>query len=201
MSIRHPAVDEVCRNWDKDVMFKSTWLGEVAVKNPCDAWIYQEIIFKQRPDVIIETGSFKGGGGLFLASICQLIGHGRVVSFDVREYNLKPTHPLITWVAASSTQKAVVDELKLSIRGKNVLVILDSNHDADHVAKELSIYHSLIPVGGYLIVEDTWWKPGSGGPWDAVQEFLKTHPEFEIDKSKEPYTFTNNPNGFLKRIK
>lgn len=199
MSLRSPAVDEVCRSWDKEVLFKSTWLGTVAVKNPCDAWVYQEMIYEVRPDVIVETGSFKGGGALFLASIMDLIDHGRIISFDVRDF-APPQHPRISWVLANSVQKAVVDEIKPTLRDKKVMVILDSNHDYDHVKKELETWSDLVPPGSYLIVEDTWWKPDDGGPWPAVKEFLRKHPEFEIDKSKEPYGMTNNPNGFLKRI-
>jgi cephalosporin hydroxylase len=200
MSLRSEEVDKVCASWDKDVMFRSTWLGVQAVKNPCDAWVYQEMIFSLKPDLIIETGSYMGGGALFLASILDLVGKGQVISMDVRDHP-KPDHPRIEWLTCNSVQSAVVNDIHIKAKKKNVLLILDSDHDDTHVIKELNAYQDLVQAGGYIIVEDTWWKPGSGGPWDAVQEFLKEHPEFEIDKSKEPYGFTNNPNGFLRRTR
>lgn len=187
----------VRKQWD---LFKNTWLGEVAVKNPCDAWEYQEIIWEQRPDIIIETGSFKGGGALFLASLCDLVGHGLVISMDVRNYNEKPIHKRIEWLTMNSVQEHAVRELKQRIRGKKVLVILDSDHDAPHVLKELETYHDLIQSGGYLIVEDTWWTGnGKGGPMDAINEWLPKHPEFQIDETRDKFGVSNNPNGFLRR--
>lgn len=199
MSLRSSAVDQVCRDWDTRVMFESTWLGFVAVKNPCDAWIYQEMIFELKPDVIIETGTFRSGGALFLASLCDLVGNGKVITFDVRPYGENAKHPRITYYLANSVQKAVVAEVKATLKDKKVLVILDSNHDYDHVIKELNTWYDVVPKGSYIIVEDTWWKPDGGGPYQAVQEFLKEHPEFEIDKSREKWLMTNNPMGYLKR--
>lgn len=188
----------VRKQWD---LFQNTWLGEVAVKNPCDAWEYQEIIFKIKPDIIIETGSFKGGGALFLASMLDLIDHGQVFSMDVRDYNVKPIHPRITWLTMDSAQKLPLKELKQKIKGQSVLVILDSNHDAPHVLKELNAYCDIIPSGSYIIVEDTWWKGnGNGGPMDAINKWLPDHPEFEIDKTRNKFGVSNNPDGFLKRV-
>ena len=200
MSLRSEAVDAVYASWEKDVMFKSTWMGVLACKNPCDAWRYQEIIFQNKPDLIIETGTFKGGGAWFLASMRKLAGleHGRVITMDVIDYKM-PEHPMITFIHASSHQPAVIRDIELMAKDKKVMVVLDSDHDASHVRKELAGYHSLVTPGQYMIVEDTWWKDGSGGPWDAVQEFLKDHPEFEIDKSHEVYKLTNNPNGYLRK--
>ena len=60
-------------------------------------------------------------------------------------------------------------------------------------------YWPVVAQNSYLIVEDTWFCAGSGGPYDAVEEFLKENNNFEIDKSMHRYMTSNNPNGFLKR--
>lgn len=189
---------DLFRQWD-NVLFKSKWLGINAVKNPCDAWVYQEILFETKPDLVVETGSFQGGGTIFIASIMDLIGHGEIISVDI-ENRTKPVHNRITWLSGGSTQPALINDIFIKAKNKSVMVILDSDHNAEHVLKELKAYGKLVSSGKYLIVEDTWWKPGSGGPADAVNDYLKDHSEFKIDKSREPYIITNNPDGFLRRI-
>lgn len=183
-----------------EVLFKATWLGTTAAKNPGDAWIYQELIYKHRPDLIIETGSFKGGGALYLASLLDLCGiDGKVISIDITNYD-KPRHPRIEWLTGSSVDKNILDKVFEYARGKHVMVVLDSDHDYLHVKQELAVYSTLVSFGQYLIVEDTWWKAESGGgPMQAVDEFLLRHPEFDIDPDCERYIITNNPGGFLKR--
>ena len=199
MSLRNEHVDKVMELWEKDVIFKSTWLGAIAAKNPCDAWLYQEIIYKAKPDFIIETGSFKGGGALFLASLLDLCGiDGLVYSIDIVNYD-KPKHPKIHWIKGNSVQADLVSTLYKKAHGRKVMVILDSDHSTAHVEMELDAYAELVSPGSYLIVEDTWWRPDGGGPYDAVKDFLKKHPEFSIDESMHRYMFTNNPYGFLKK--
>ena len=184
------------------------WLGALAKKCPLDLWIYQEIIFEIKPDLIIECGTAEGGGALFLASMCDLIKKGRVVSIDIRDATGLPKHARIKYLVGSSVSEEVVKEVKKMI-GKNekVLVILDSNHTKQHVLKELEIYNKLVTKGSYLIVEDTQLNghpvmPNYGpGPMEAVQEFLKSNKEFIIDKGREKLYMTWNPNGYLKKVK
>jgi cephalosporin hydroxylase len=89
---------------------------------------------------------------------------------------------------------------------ETVLVILDSDHHGDHVARELQAYAPIVTPGSYLIVEDTNLNgnpvaPNFGeGPWEAVRSFLKSHKEFEADPSMEKFLLTFNPGGFLKRV-
>lgn len=199
MSLRNEHVDKVMELWEKDVLFNSTWMGAIAAKNPCDAWLYQEIIYKVRPDFILETGSFKGGGALFLASLLDLCNiDGVVYSVDITNYK-KPEHPKIHWLTGNSVQADLVSMIHTKARGKKVLIILDSDHEANHVIQEMLAYEDIVSPGSYMIVEDTWWRPGVGGPHDAVQEFLKEHTDFKIDETMHRYLFTNNPNGFLQK--
>lgn len=185
--------------WE-DVYDQVNWLGVNALKNPADAWLYQEIIYKIKPNFILETGSHKGGGALFLASMLDICGinDGVVYSIELEKYKM-PSHPKISWVRGDSADPKIVEMILQKAKGKRGLVILDSDHSSGHVLKEIKAYWPIIAKDSYLIVEDTWFRPGSGGPYDAVEEFLKENDKFKIDKSKHRYITTNNPNGFLKR--
>ena len=105
------------------------WLGYVAQKSPLDLWIYQEILVETKPDLIIETGKCLGGSALYLATICELIGAGRIVSIDLVEQEGRPQHPRLSYVAGSSVDTHVVETVKSGVRpGDRIMVILDSDH-------------------------------------------------------------------------
>ncbi len=184
------------------------WLGIPIHKCPLDCWIYQEIIFEQKPDVIIECGTKFGGSALFLASMCDLVNKGRIISIDINIPKNLPQHKRIKYLKGSSTENKIVEQVKKLI-GKNekVLVILDSNHTKQHVFNELILYNKLVTKGSYLIVEDTQLNGhpvmlNSGpGPMEAIQEFFKENNDFIVDKTKEKFYMTFNPNGYLKRVK
>lgn len=185
----------------------STWLGVPIKKCPLDCWIYQEIIFKLKPDIIIECGTSWGGSALYFASLCDLIHKGRIITTDIIDRKGKPKHKRIKYLIGSSISEDIIRKIKHTITKKNkVLVILDSDHSKDHVSKELNIYSKLVTKGSYLIVEDTNINgnpvcPGSGpGPMEAVKEFLNKNQEYCVDKNKEKYYMTYNPHGFLKRV-
>ena len=198
MSLRDPDVDKVMEKWEEGLIFRSTWAGVIAAKNPCDAWIYQEIIFAQKPDIIIEAGSWKGGGAMFLATMLDMVGAGKVISIDNDDLP-KPKHERITWVTGDSTDNNLFADVKRVCKNKRVMVILDSDHHKENVYNELKLYSPLVGKGMYLIVEDTWWEPDTIGPWQAVKKFLEEGQPFEIDKNCERYLLTHNPNGFLKK--
>ncbi len=182
--------------------------GTKVQKNPFDLFIYQEIVTEIKPDLIIETGTAFGGATLFLASVCDLINKGKIVTIDVDDIKGKPKHKRITYLTGSSTDGRILKEVKKKIGKRNkVLVILDSDHTAKHVLKELSIYHKLVTKGSYLIVEDTNVNgnpvyPDHGpGPGDALKEFLKKNKSFMVDRTREKFYLTFNPGGYLKKIK
>jgi cephalosporin hydroxylase len=183
------------------------WQGARILKNPFDMWIYQELIHRTRPDLIIETGTFSGGSALFFAHMLDLNGHGRVVTVDVSPNDVLPEHPRITYITGSSTDSQVVDRLTgLARKAGQVMVVLDSDHSRQHVAEELRLLSGLVSPGCYLVVEDTNINghpafPGFGpGPMEAVQAFLPVHPEFLSDESCERFLMTWNPSGWLRRI-
>jgi cephalosporin hydroxylase len=184
------------------------WLGAQAQKCPLDLWIYQEIIFENRPDVIVECGTYSGGSALFLASICNLLKKGEIITIDIERMEDRPQHDRLTYLLGSSTAQEIVEKIKSLIKDKDrIMVILDSDHNKAHVLKELEIYSHFVTKDSYMIVEDTNVNghPVNSdfgpGPMEAVREFLEGNKDFVIDRSREKFYLTFNPDGYLKRIR
>jgi cephalosporin hydroxylase len=190
-----------------DAWTQATWLGAQALKNPLDLWVYQEIVFETKPDLIVETGTYRGGSALYLATVCDLVGAGEVVSIDIEPLRDDyPEHPRVTYLGGrSSTDAGVLEEVRLRAAGRSTLVILDSDHSQAHVEAELDAYAPLVPVGGYVIVEDS--NIGQiredllPGPLEAVEQFIQARDDFEIDRAREKFLITFNPSGYLRRTR
>jgi cephalosporin hydroxylase len=185
---------------------KTSWLGHRVLKCPFDLWTYQELIYRIKPDLIIETGTFEGASAYYFASLLDLIGHGEVLTVDVTEVQTRPQHPRITYIVGSSTADAIIDQIRIhSQTAATVMVILDSDHSAAHVRRELELYSPLVTPGSYLVVEDTIVNghpvlPDFGpGPMEAVLDFLATDGSFEVDRDMERHFMSFNPNGWLRR--
>jgi cephalosporin hydroxylase len=184
------------------------WLGIPTLKCPLDLWIYQEIIFEVKPDVIIECGTAHGGSALFLASVCDLVGNGKVITIDIEDKKGRPKHNRIKYLLGSSTSKEIVRKVRSLVKnGDKVMVVLDSDHHKEHVLNELRIYSNFVTKGSYIIVEDTninghpVYPEFGPGPMEAVEEFLREkNKDFVVDKTKEKFYLTFNPKGYLKRI-
>jgi cephalosporin hydroxylase len=198
-------------------------LGLPIIQQPQDIVAIQEIIWKVKPDLIIEAGIAHGGSLVLSASILEsLQGDGLVVGIDIdiREHNRQAIekHPLakrITMIKGSSTGLKTVRQVQNLARDRQQrLVILDSNHTHEHVLKELEIYSDFVKKGSYLIVCDTRIEDGdpeifAGRPWGpgnnpktAVGEFLQRNVRFVVDQEMEDkLLITANPQGFLKCIK
>jgi cephalosporin hydroxylase len=209
--VRKRTVDPVVgfhqKYYDSEVWRDDTaWLGVPTQKCPLDLWIYQELVYELRPDLTIETGTYSGGSAMYLASIFDLLGKGRIISVDIAPQDPLPAHPRIEFVTSSSTDPAMVERLRAEAASEErVLVLLDSDHSFGHVRDELAAYHSMVTPGSYLVVEDSNVNghpvlPEFGpGPMEAIDEFLPEHPEFEIDDHCERFMVTFNPRGFLRR--
>lgn len=208
---------------ERKYMNDFSWLGRPLIQLPQDAMALQELIWAVRPDLVIETGVAHGGSVVLSASMLELLGgDGRVlgVDIDIRPHNRQAieAHPLahrIRLLEGSSVAPEIVAQVRAAAQGKQrVLVCLDSNHTHAHVLSELNAYGDLVTPGSYCVVFDTFvedmpddyvwtdrpWGKGNN-PKTAVWEWLRSHPEFQIDKSiEDKLLVTSAPDGFLRRI-
>ncbi len=212
-------------NWVKaaaknKLSYEIDWLGVPAIQTPEDLILVQELIYKIKPDFVIETGIAHGGGLIFYASILELLGKGKVIGIDIeiREHNRKvmEAHPLfkrIEMLEGSSVSEEIIQEIRKRIpKGSKVIVFLDSDHTKPHVLRELELYQEFIIPDCYIVVFDTntanLAKDGvadkkylNNGPMEAVKEFLKNNENFVVDKEFNKLFTNYNPDGYLKRIK
>ena len=209
------------QSFQHEYSYHFSWLGRPIIQFPQDMIAIQELIWKTKPDLIIETGIAHGGSLIYSASILELIEKGRVlgIDIDIRKHNKKEIekHPLkkrITMLEGSSIDENIVKKVKkIAKNKKSILIFLDSYHTHDHVLKELEMYSSIVKKGGYIIVFDTMiefmpkgsfpnrpWGKGNN-PHTAVKKFVKQNKRFKIDKEFEnKLLITSCPDGFLKCI-
>ncbi|MHB8139505.1 MAG: CmcI family methyltransferase [Smithellaceae bacterium] len=188
------------------IINKATYFGVGAQKSPMDAWVYQEILYETLPDVIIEIGTAHGGGALFLAHLCDLLGEGRIIGLDLSHKNVPEsvkTHPRISLVEGDACQQFEYVE-KMILKDERVLIIEDSSHTYDNTLEVLRLYSRLIKPNDYFIVEDSICHHGlvtgpKPGPYEAIETFLTENRDFEIDRTREQFLITWNPKGYLRR--
>ncbi|MBN2437567.1 MAG: hypothetical protein JXL20_03105, partial [Deltaproteobacteria bacterium] len=188
------------------IVSRSTYFGVGAQKNPLDAWVYQEILCETKPDVIIEIGTAHGGSTLYLAHLCDLLGHGRIIGLDLSHKNLSVTikkHPRISLIEGDACPNFQRVERMIS-KDDRVMVIEDSSHTYDNTLNVLRTYSGLIKIGDYFIVEDAICHHGlsvgpNPGPYEAIETFVTENKDFEIDRSREYFLITWNPKGYLRR--
>jgi cephalosporin hydroxylase len=191
----------------KRIMENSTYHGIRTMKNPLDFWVYREILWESKPDLIIEIGNLYGGSTLALAHICDLIGKGRILAVDschdqiVRQVREHPRVSLFTGDAC-----AMLPQVKAAIPSdSSVMIIDDSEHSYEHTLKVLENFADLVGIGNYFIVEDGICHHGldvgpQPGPYEAVEAFIRRNKNFIVDRDKENFGITWNPKGYLKRI-
>ncbi|MGE4290658.1 MAG: CmcI family methyltransferase [Desulfovibrio sp.] len=190
------------------VLQDTFWFGVKTVKNPCDFWIYQQLIYNIRPDVILEIGVYHGGSTLALAHLMDLMGHGRVIGIDIdmsRVHAAVVSHQRITLVEGDACQVEPTIS-KMIDKSETVLIIEDSLHTFENTYNILHTYFSYVSTGSYFIIEDSVSGHGlegghKAGPYEAIQKFIQEVDIFKIDREQERYFFTFNPKGFLKRIR
>lgn len=208
--------------------YNFTWMGRPIIQVPQDIVALQELIWSVQPDLIIETGIAHGGSLVFSASMLELnaaCGGPRdaevlAVDIDIRAHNRAAieAHPMsrrISMIQGSSIAPEIIELVKARAAVKQrTLVFLDSNHTHDHVLAELAAYAPLTSVGSYCVVFDTIvedmpaemfpdrpWGPGNN-PKTAVWAYLKTHPEFEIDRQMDHKLLISvAPDGYLRRVR
>jgi len=183
--------------WSLRYYHNFSWFGHPVLQMPEDLIRLQEVIYRIRPDVIIETGVHRGGSLMFHATLCQALGKGRVIGVDLHiedstraaiGKNVQARQ--ISLVEGDSASPEVINQVAGMIRaGESVLVILDSGHTKDHVTRELECYSRFVTPGSYIIATDGVMRdladvPGGRPEWvtdnpgAAADEFAARHPEF-----------------------
>lgn len=213
--------------WDLKYVYSFSWLGRPIIQLPEDLVRIQEVIYRIRPDVIIETGVAHGGSLIFYASLCKAMENGRVIGVDVeiRAHNRRAIeehelYPFITLVEGNSIEPSIVEAVRVLVRSnETVIVLLDSNHSKEHVLAELHAYAPLVTPGSYIVAMDGIMEHVAGAPrtqpdwvWNnprqAALQFVNSNPEFTIE---EPTFLFNEshitervtywPSAFVKRVR
>jgi cephalosporin hydroxylase len=205
--------------WERKFTYELVWMGIPIIQMPEDILMMQELIWRVRPDVIVESGVAHGGALILYSSLLDAIGKGRVVGVDIeiRKYNRLAieAHPMserITLIEGDSVADDTLARVRAEIPpGASVMVALDSNHTRSHVAAELELYAALVTPGSYCVVFDGVMTmvsdaPSAGEDWhndnplEAVRDFLARHEEFEVDGAFNRLDVTYCQSGFLRRI-
>ncbi|MGP6460879.1 cephalosporin hydroxylase family protein [Pseudomonas parakoreensis] len=198
-----------------------SWMGRPIIQLPQDMMAMQELIWRIKPDLVIECGIAHGGSIIYYASLLELQGHGEVLGIDrdIRAHNREAieSHPMIkriSMIEGSSLDPAVVEQVRQAATGKKVIVVLDSNHTHEHVLEELRFYAPLVSLDSYCVVMDTVvedmpadafpdrpWGPGDN-PKTAVWAYLKENADFEIDQHmQDKLLITVAADGYLRRVR
>jgi cephalosporin hydroxylase len=192
--------------WHSLAWQDTSWLGQRVARPPTDLFAYQELIARVRPDWIVEVRARDGAGAMFFASICDLIGSGKVLSVQAAPDSERPDHPRITYLTAAATPKETRTKVTETVgEESNALVVLAPG-PLEQILAEFRAYAPLVGVDSYMIVEGTVVNghpvlPGYGpGPSEALQAILKNRRDFVPDHRPERFGLTFNPRGFLRRV-
>jgi cephalosporin hydroxylase len=213
--------------WTEKYSYTFSWAGAPIIQMPEDMVRYQELIWHLQPDVIVETGVAHGGSLIYSASLCRLVGKGRVIGIDIeiRPHNRKrvETHrfaDMITLIEGSSTAPSVVEQVRKLIKpGEKVLVVLDSDHSYKHVTDELNAYAEIVTPGSYIIATDGVMKDlydvprgkpewREDNPTRAAADFVAKNSAFVLEEPTWPFNesklaerITHWPGAYVKRLK
>jgi cephalosporin hydroxylase len=196
--------------WSLQQYSTFSWFGRPILQLPEDLIRLQEVVFDLRPDLLIETGVCWGGSMLYHATLFDAIGKGRVVGVDIQigaetreAIEASRLAARIALVEGDSASSATIETVRQHVRANDsVMVILDSHHSKEHVARELAAYAPLVTPGSCIVVEDGIMRdladvPGGQPEWTsdnpsaAAREFAAAHPQFEL---REPaWKFNRGP--------
>jgi len=194
--------------WRNLAWRRTTWLGEPISTAPTDLLAYQEILSRVRPDWVLEIGASDEGRARFLASICELIDHGQVLSLRPPEASGDAVpRPRLRVLAESPSDPDVRRRVHDLVGSGTAVVVLGACADRATTARQFEDYADLVGVGSYVVVTDTVvngrpvWPSFGPGPCEAVKQVLKAHGEFVADPEMEKYALSFNPGGFLRRVR
>jgi len=218
--LREQALSVFIESYKYRYSYNFTWLGRPIIQYPEDIIALQEIIWRVRPRLIIETGVAHGGSSLFFATLLELLGGDGMVAaieLDLRSHNRAAIqdHPMskrVTIFDGSSTDPVIARKIHDFARKRDpVMVVLDSDHTHAHVLRELMLYSDLVKTGSYIVVLDTIiefmpptafpdrpWGKGNN-PFTAVSEFLVSDRRFAVDSELESTLLLSSaPGGYLR---
>jgi cephalosporin hydroxylase len=212
--------------WNQKYSYSFSWLGVPIIQLPEDMIRYQEAVSALKPDVIIETGIAHGGSAVYSASLCKMLGKGRVIAVDIeiRPHNRARVEnhsmsDIITMIEGSSTAPEIVDQVKGLVKpGETVMVVLDSDHSYKHVMDELEAYAPMVTPGSWIVSTDgimqdlenvprgrPGWK--TDNPAKAARDFVAKHPNFVIEEPQRPFNestlkgnITHWPDAWIRRV-
>jgi cephalosporin hydroxylase len=204
--LKFAAIESV---WDHRAWKDATWLGHTVNRYPADLHVYQELLVKVRPGLVVLAGDDAGLGGraLFVASVCDLLEHGEVVTVGRGDASERPAHPRVTHLAGAPESPAVAEEVAALAREPPDTLVMLGLGAMGRVVAAFERYAPLVPIGGYVVVENTVvnGRPaGAGfgpGPYEAVEAILGRSGDFVPDPTGERYTLTFNRSGYLKRVR
>jgi cephalosporin hydroxylase len=212
--------------WNERYVYTFTWFGRPIIQLPEDLLRTQEVVYRVKPDLLVETGVAHGGSLVFYASLLKAMGRGRVVGIDVdirapnrRALESHELFPAITLIQGDSTAPDVVRQVEGLVRpGDTVMVVLDSKHTKAHVLAELEAYHRLVTPGSYIVATDGSMQDLHDVPrgqaewrWDhpsaAAVEFAGSHQDFVLEQPPWPFNesqldanVTHWPHAWLRRV-
>ena len=217
-------LSEAAEKWlkvasENRLSYEIDWLGMPIIQTPEDMILMQELLFRIKPDFVIETGVAHGGSLVYYASLLELLGKGKVIGIDIdiREHNRKviEAHPMfkrIELIEGDSTSEEIIGKVRYLVPpGSKVIVCLDSNHMKAHVSKELELYKQFVQPECYIVVFDTHTSRmadlgsadknySNNGPMEALNEFLINNKDFVIDNEYNKLYVSYSPNGYLRRV-
>lgn len=213
--------------WDTKYVYGFSWMGRPIIQLPEDMIRIQELIYRLKPDVVVETGVAHGGSLIFYASLFRAIGKGRAIGVDIeiRPHNRQAieSHELFDYISlieGSSTDPKTAEKVREQIGdAETVLMILDSNHLRDHVLAELALYAPMVTPGSYIVACDGIMGLVAGGqrtepswtwdnPEEAAKQFVAGNPDYAIEEPAFPFNeglvterVTYWPSAYIRRLR
>jgi cephalosporin hydroxylase len=181
-----------------------TWRGFRCIKLPTDLILYSQVLWDNKPDILIECGTAYGGSALFYADCFNTIGKGQVITID-KAAQSQPPHPRITYINGRMTACDTLATVRELVKGKTVMVVLDGNHYRKQVKRELYFYAPMVTKGQFIVVEDIYRKSGlvprAGQGGEAVDWFFKTKwgKDFKREPMDERFLYCVSKGGWLRR--
>jgi cephalosporin hydroxylase len=185
---------------------QTRWLGHSVERSPADLLAYQELIVSAQPDWVIETPGDGGGRAMFLASVCELLGRGQVLSIDERAPEHRPEHPQLSYLEGNPLDQRTIDMVRKKVGEPANALVVFGLAPRDWLKTAFDLYSQFVPVGSGVIFEDTImngrpvWPAMGPGPAEAVALVLDDYTNFERDPRMAQLAPTFNPGGYLRRL-